>query len=78
MGGATVIETKTPAWVVKLKAIASTVLEITNCDRIFISPTRIRVKPAQEGSVNKTRSGNECRGLWLKINDPTISPTAPA
>jgi len=65
-----VIETKTPAWAVKLKAIASTVLETTNCDLKFISPTRIRVKPAPEGSILGTRRRNECRGIWLKINDP--------
>jgi hypothetical protein len=72
------METKTPARAVKLKAIASTALETTNCDLMFVSPTRIRVKPAPEGSILETRSGNECRGLWLKINDPLISATAPA
>jgi len=78
MGGATVIETKTPAWVVRLTAIARTALRTKDCDLIFISPTWIRVKAAGNGSILETRSGNECRGLWLKINDPLISPTAPA
>src|ERR1700722_12935843 len=36
----------------------------------IISPTRIRVKTAPEGSILGTRRRNECRGIWLKINDP--------
>jgi hypothetical protein len=78
MGGATVIETKTPAWDVRLKAVARTAPRTKDCDLIFISPTPIRVKAAGNGSIIETRRGNECRGLWLKINDPLISPIAPA